>query len=506
MISSDNAKFKDWFENYTWEPEKCSLDNKEYGEFLSSYLRNHDSELVLNLNGSWGTGKTHFLKQLYTNLLGEHKYPTVYINAWRSDFTNDPLLVIISELTEQLQSIHNGHCSITTGLHENLGRYAKKAWNLGVTVAASTIVAQARTDGTSTQALADHFKFSGVSEPAIGKNLTDGYKEQLKAIDDTHKTLIAYIDSLQEHNKVFILVDELDRCRPNYAVEMLETIKHFFNIPNIIFVVATDTEQLSHSVKAVYGNGFNGKEYLTRFFNRTATLPTPNINQFIQNVLTQYTVGQQSLEEKIKESNLFPNIKAHNVISLVQYIEMTCKVYEFSLRRVDQLIAKFHSIIVSELDKNPHVVFDFNMLIILLVENSCVGYEDVYKRRKKNSYFSGFEVEANTIDIHVQMRLLEVQKQKVDVCDSQMQSDLYSWRFMHGFLSSFEGNSHSIGNSIIEIRQNLQHRRESIHKNEYPIAQRYFEKLKLLDKEEQSCIIWNKSDYFKAVELAKTLS
>ncbi|QDE47832.1 hypothetical protein EIN43_17235 [Enterobacter hormaechei] len=63
----------------------------------------------------------------------------------------------------------------------------------------------------------------------------------------------------------FIFIDELDRCRPNYAIDMLETIKHLFDINNVVFVIATDKEQLSHSICSVYGSGFDATRYLDRF-------------------------------------------------------------------------------------------------------------------------------------------------------------------------------------------------------------------------------------------------
>ena len=65
---------------------------------------------------------------------------------------------------------------------------------------------------------------------------------------------------------LFILIDELDRCRPNYAIELLENIKHIFDIPGIVFIVATDSKQLSHSINAVYGSKFASEKYLKRFF------------------------------------------------------------------------------------------------------------------------------------------------------------------------------------------------------------------------------------------------
>ena len=97
-----NSNLENRFQEYDWNNQNCYLQRKNYGEFLSSYIRNQKSSLVLNLNGEWGTGKTHFLRQLYTNLHANHELPTVYIDAWESDFSDDPLLVVLSEITDQL--------------------------------------------------------------------------------------------------------------------------------------------------------------------------------------------------------------------------------------------------------------------------------------------------------------------------------------------------------------------------------------------------------------------
>lgn len=100
-------------------------------------------------------------------------------------------------------------------------------------------------------------------------------------MNDARKALEILVECIPSHNnKVFILIDELDRCRPSYAIEMLETIKHFFELKNYVFVVATDTEQLSHSVKAVYGDFFDGKEYLSRFSQDLPNFPSLIVKTF----------------------------------------------------------------------------------------------------------------------------------------------------------------------------------------------------------------------------------
>ena len=59
--------------------------------------------------------------------------------------------------------------------------------------------------------------------------------------------------------KLVFLIDELDRCRPTYAVETIEKIKHLFSVPGIIWVLVMNKEQIESSIQKVYGT-INSKE------------------------------------------------------------------------------------------------------------------------------------------------------------------------------------------------------------------------------------------------------
>ncbi|WP_249332080.1 KAP family P-loop NTPase fold protein, partial [Pseudoalteromonas rubra] len=214
-------------------------------------------------------GKTHFLRQLYSQLRYKDQAPVVYINAWESGFSKDPLLVIVSEITSQLIDQHEGYKAHKA--EKEVGEKVKKIWNsmlkLGGCAAALSglgpIYAPAK-DLLSAE-IKDEDELS----------LQELYPLQRKAVQDLKQLLSEYSEVINR-KQIVIIVDELDRCRPNYAIELLETIKHFFEMPGYMFVVATDTEQLGHSIKAVYGSEFDGREYLSRFFNRSAKLPEPD--------------------------------------------------------------------------------------------------------------------------------------------------------------------------------------------------------------------------------------
>ncbi|MBS3798706.1 P-loop NTPase fold protein [Pseudoalteromonas sp. BDTF-M6] len=271
-----NCKYKEWLDDYTFG--NCKLNRSEYGEFLASYITGEHDGFVLNLNGAWGTGKTQFLKRLYS-LLCSKGHPTIYIDAWESDFSECPLSVVSSELVSQLSCINENIGSDLKKVSRVLGKALK-----GVTIASAGLLSKAALGEASA---GTEIAKSLFSESDLGylEQVKKGHTEQVDAIKKIRVELECLAEVIQTNYKhqlpVIVLVDELDRCRPNYAIEMLEVIKHFFTTKNFVFVIATDTEQLKHSIKAVYGTEFNSSNYLKRFFNREARLSEPDIKHYI---------------------------------------------------------------------------------------------------------------------------------------------------------------------------------------------------------------------------------
>ena len=93
----------------------------------------------------------------------------------------------------------------------------------------------------------------------------------------------------QEICPVVVVIDELDRCRPLYAIELLEAAKHLFSVENIVFVLAINLRELGHSIKAVYGSDFDSHEYLERFIDIAIPLPNAERVQYIWNLMSEKT-------------------------------------------------------------------------------------------------------------------------------------------------------------------------------------------------------------------------
>ncbi len=96
------------------------------------------------------------------------------------------------------------------------------------------------------------------------KQLDKLFEELLKTHENRKDAIAGFRQSLQMlveqivedpnlHLPMFVMVDELDRCRPTYAIELLEGIKHLFGVPRVCFVVATNLDQLAESAKAICG-------------------------------------------------------------------------------------------------------------------------------------------------------------------------------------------------------------------------------------------------------------
>ncbi|WP_421221864.1 KAP family P-loop NTPase fold protein [Aeromonas enteropelogenes] len=264
----------DWSDSVIWEgpgaiassEERLSADRLEraqYARFLTNYLAAEGKQrnYVLNLNAEWGAGKTWFIKRWYMEL--KQHYPTVYIDAWQQDFSDDPLLTVISSVIEQLKE-EAGSRQLSPYLSTKLASLLKATAPI-VTKALFKKVSGINIDEVQEIITAD-------DAGKLVESLFQDTRKKTEAVQllkhEIQQWVGAIIGKKKKQAPAFILIDELDRCRPSYAVEMLETIKHIFDIPGVVFVLATDTEQLQHAIKVIYGEGFDAQTYLGRFFKR----------------------------------------------------------------------------------------------------------------------------------------------------------------------------------------------------------------------------------------------
>lgn len=129
-------------------------------------------------------------------------------------------------------------------------------------------------------------------------------------------------------NKLFIFVDELERCRPTYAVEVLETIKHIFDIPNVIFILGIDRTQLKHTISALYGSDMDGEGYIKRFVDLELHLPNPNRKAFCKVLMDKFDIKNKKAQD------------ADSILNgwncYCDYFSILAEGYNLSLREIGQ--------------------------------------------------------------------------------------------------------------------------------------------------------------------------
>ena len=225
-------------------------------ENLTRLIENMTDPFTLCINASWGVDRTTFVK-LWKKALEEQGINSIYFSAWEEDFTREPLIALLGEI----QGYVNEHLEKT--IKEEMGEVIKNfievCGELLANVPSTIAKATMKKMGIYCDDLIDSLK-SQVAE-SIKK-----YQED-KQIVERFKNLLAQVVAGLAGNKPFVIfIDELDRCRPLYAIEFLERVKHLFGVRGLIFVLSIDKEQLGESIKSQYGN-IDVEPYFRRFFD-----------------------------------------------------------------------------------------------------------------------------------------------------------------------------------------------------------------------------------------------
>ncbi len=383
MTTSDSAF--NWDEEVEFQGEiLCAdqLDRAKYAEFLTSYLNSagqRDEGYVINLNAEWGAGKTWFLKRWCKEL--EKNHPVAYIDAWKNDFSDDPLVTVVEGIISALEALDTSQTDLKDGFVEqvsNLWKNSRAALNRGGPALIKGILrAQAGID--TADILED-----AVAE-SIGDFLKDALGEQKAQVESLEQSRniirewinkVAPADGENSQQPMYVFIDELDRCRPTYAIELLETVKHLFEIKGIVFVIATNTDQLQHSIKAVYGEGFDANRYLYRFFNRSFALAQPEMSKFISSA--SVTNELWSVLEKTYNDSLWFE-KQDDMVELFASI---AKLMLFDLRTTLQWLDQCKASLCSSAEVTNKYLWPYLIVMIAVKLDKPELFDSLYVTRK----------------------------------------------------------------------------------------------------------------------------
>lgn len=295
-----------------WEGD--AFDRKRYAEFLSQYIDvrvlKTDEPLTIALDAAWGAGKTFFVNK-WASDIETRNGGVIIFDAWKNDFSNEVLVSFMAELSigmkplrgrivtagKIVEVLNQQTKSLMSGFRKAAlpaaGAIAKGLLKKFTGVAVDQIVDAIESGNALDVEDFDLEKATEDAEEDLEKGLETFFEKTLEAhqaraaaTQDFKAALELLVRTLQAEKAIngplYIFVDELDRCRPDYAIKLLEGIKHLFAVKGVVFIVSTNMDQLSKSVQAVYGGTFDGYGYLKRFFDFEFTLPSPDFYSFAQ--------------------------------------------------------------------------------------------------------------------------------------------------------------------------------------------------------------------------------
>lgn len=405
IVSDNRDIYKDYF--------KDDLLNRKYIalNWTESFLKNGTSK-VIAVDASWGMGKTYFATN-WVKMLKHDNWQVCYIDAFEYDFTDDPFMIISHSIIEMLKSNNNfteledianylgilfrafksnainaipsiadGGVMALTGAPND--KIIKSAVKKITDIVINTLNKSSREDNGSI-----HNPFSSITEKDMTyNNIVKAFKKLL----EKKATLVA-----KETGKpLVIIIDELDRCKPTFAIEFLEKLKHIFDIDNLVFVTFINHNELANAVKGMYGESFDGEKYLDKFFNLKLTFhkifdDISFYGQFIEKHLKEKFISDiYQIKNIYKVKNMFFNADAA-IGALNDVLRFFQELYRLSLRDIENIteILKY-MYFIDEHDACNHVI----LRIIYLYNNDfynelkqfnqvLLDIDDKYKTFKK---------------------------------------------------------------------------------------------------------------------------
>lgn len=217
----------------------------------------------------------------------------IYYDAWKNDNATDPILSLIYEIVKAFHNMYkfDGKREVFNAL-KGIAKSIVSCVDLNINLTKKTITPEINlpiTENTNdTQQPGVNINVSGEKLSTIFDNF-DKFKapdllEDFKKEDNLHELINQFFDKLSLDNKtrLVIFIDELDRCKPTYAIQFLERIKHYFDRQNITFVFSTNIKELINTVQNYYGNNFNGDRYLDKFFDLRLQLPKVELFYYLK--------------------------------------------------------------------------------------------------------------------------------------------------------------------------------------------------------------------------------
>ncbi|MBO5739741.1 MAG: hypothetical protein J6R52_01590 [Alphaproteobacteria bacterium] len=288
----------------------------DFARKLQGLLQSVDTPYVIGLDGGYGTGKTHFATRFAAQMHEQIK--TIYFSAWEKDYEKELITVFLEQIANLIKTDKK---YIESSQIKNIKSLLKSLWVAIESISVNSPITKFPISMTFN---VEHFRRQ-LNKLTIKEDMLQNAKRELAN----------YIKSLP-HEKMVLIVDDLDRCRPDTAVKILETVKHFFDIDGLIVVMPINQSRLRQYIDAFYGiggtaeqKGVVAEDYLQKFFNDIIDIPNLNYEKICADRIT---------EEEFRSNLVYEGDSYNNIQELRKWIAEYAKKSHFSYRETVELI------------------------------------------------------------------------------------------------------------------------------------------------------------------------
>ena len=308
--------------------EQDIFRRKEFGYSLRSLIENVDGELVIALDANWGEGKSTFI-QMWRNEMS-HELPVVVYDAFANDQSGSAFLSIASEI---YAIADQENAQAKPDVLRRAQAVAKTVLRSSLKIGLRMATAGALDDTTFADLEVDGDIGDAISEGAdrmIEERISSA-KADRKCIQAFKNSLEGMAGEISESGKLVFVVDELDRCRPDYALEVLEVIKHFFSVPGVVFILSVNRSQLEAAIRHRYGSDVDSNQYLQKFVGLWVGLPDGDLGRLSRR---EKYISRVLADMEFDESFKGSDVVKRSLSDMAQHYKMT-------LREIERLLTIF---------------------------------------------------------------------------------------------------------------------------------------------------------------------
>ena len=298
---------------------------KWFWESLINLIDNSDNEsLVISIDAPWWEWKTRFLQQ-WKIFLEEKNRKIIYFDSFKSDYIEDPFTALLGEVMKIYQEEKWSYEIIK----EKWINVAKSILPLAWKIWARILL------GWDIKNIED--KLEEIMEWEIIEWIHKSLQDYVKQEDTINAFKKSLEDGIKKSWEIIFIIDELDRCRPDFALRLLERMKHFFDVPGVYFVLGINKVQLIAYVEKIYGE-IDANKYLQKFLDIETVLPKNK--RWQDNVSKQYL---KYLKKEYRDIFIEKNVgEDHHILRVFTLIVET---NNFSLRDIEKA---FNYLILSQ--------------------------------------------------------------------------------------------------------------------------------------------------------------